>query len=210
MRSSLGQLRDRLARRPDSEHGQALVRIVLILLILVYALTFAQQWQVSRYQLQQLFCLIAIGQGIALVLFGWIVADPRRSHLRRTLGMLSDYGLIGLAMTWMGAPMAFLYVVLLWLTIGNGLRFGSEALHNAVAMAMTTLSFGTTLANSSYWQGRLGLAIALLGALIVIPMSLLRTLREHDQAIIETPPAAGIDAATQYGRIPTPSTPTRV
>ncbi|CAD0327395.1 RpfH protein [Xanthomonas gardneri] len=208
MKAVLGQLRARLARRADSEHGQALVRIVLILLILVYALTFAQQWQVSRHQLQQLFCLIAIGQGMALVLFGWIVANPQRSHLRRTLGMLSDYGLIGLAMTWMGAPMAFLYVVLLWITIGNGLRFGSEALHNAVAMA--TLSFGATLANSSYWQGRLGLAIALLGALIVIPMSLLRTLREHDQAIIEPPPAAGIDAATQHGRIPTPSTPPRV
>lgn len=204
----LSQLRARLARRADSEHGQALVRITLIALILVYTLICAPRWQVSGRQLQRLFCLIAIGQATALLIFCWIVASPQRSHLRRTLGMLADYGLIGLAMTWMGAPMASLYVVLLWITIGNGLRFGSESLHTAVAMA--TLSFGTTLANSNYWQGQLGLGIALLGALIVVPMSLLRTLRERDQAMTGSTPALGIDAALQHGRIPTPPTPPRV
>ncbi|AAM41144.1 RpfH protein [Xanthomonas campestris pv. campestris] len=207
MRAVLSQLRARLARRADSEHGQALVRITLIALILVYTLISAPRWPVSGRQLQQLFCLIAIGQATAVLIFCRIVASPPRSHLRRTLGMLADYGLIGLAMTWMGAPMAFLYVVLLWITIGNGLRFGSETLHTAVAMA--TLSFGTTLSNSTYWQGQLGLGIALLGALIVVPMSLLRTLRERDQAMAGSP-AAGIDAASQHGRIPTPSTPPRV
>ncbi|MFO3703788.1 RpfH protein [Xanthomonas codiaei] len=207
MRAAFGQLRDRLARRPDSEHGQALVRLAMILLILVYTLVCASWWDISGRQLQQLLRLIAIAQATALLIFCWIVASPQRSHLRRTFGMLADYGLIGLAMTWIGAPMACLYVVLLWVTIGNGLRFGSEALHTAVGMA--TLSFGTTLANSTYWHGQLGLGIALLGALIVVPMSLLRTLRERDRAMTGAMPT-GVDAASQHGRIPTPSTPPRV
>ncbi|MEA5125015.1 RpfH protein [Xanthomonas floridensis] len=198
----LGQLRARLARRSDSEHGQALVRITLVALILAYTLICAPRWEISGRRLQQLFCLIAIGQATALLIFCWIVASPQRSHLRRTLGMLADYGLIGLAMTWMGAPMACLYVVLLWITIGNGLRFGSEALHTAMSMA--TLSFGTTLANSDYWQGQLGLGIALLGALIMVPMSLLRTLRERDQAMAGATPVAGIDAAIAARKDPNP------
>ena len=38
MAEAFAWLRRRLANRPDSEHGQALVRIVLILLILGYVL----------------------------------------------------------------------------------------------------------------------------------------------------------------------------
>ncbi|MCF5941647.1 RpfH protein, partial [Xanthomonas perforans] len=111
-----------------------------------------------------------------MLLFAWIVAKPRPSHLRRTLGMLADYGLLSLAMTWFAAPMACLYVVVMWVTIGNGLRFGRHALHSAVAMAM--LSFGATLANSPYWQQRIELGIALLAALVVIPLSLLRLMQD--------------------------------
>ncbi|RNL08868.1 RpfH protein, partial [Xanthomonas vasicola pv. vasculorum] len=70
-------------------HGQALVRIALILLILIYTLICAPRWPVSGRQLQQLSCLIAIGQATALLIFCWIVANPQRSHLRRTLGMLA-------------------------------------------------------------------------------------------------------------------------
>ncbi|NYI19401.1 hypothetical protein FHR53_003288 [Xanthomonas arboricola] len=204
----LGQLRDRLARRPDSEHGQAMVRIVMILLILAYTLAFASHWQLPRHQLQLLLGMIAVGQAGAVLIFAWVVMRPRRSHLRRTLGMLADYGLIGLAMTWFGAPMACLSVVLLWVTIGNGLRFGSHALQTATAMG--ALSFGMTLANSVYWQQQLELAIALLGALVIIPMSLLRLLHEGADACVAPLPHRIGDAAATHERIPTPATPPRV
>lgn len=181
----------------------------MILLILSYTLVFASHWQASQDQLHLLYLLITIAQAVAWVIFGWIVARPQPSHLRRTLGMLSDYGLVALAMTWLGAPMACLYVVLLWVTIGNGLRFGSHAQHTAMAMA--ALSFGMTVANSDYWQQRLGLAIALLSALVVIPMSLLRLLNERaDDLSAPQPVRNGEAAASLHARVPTPPTPPRV
>ncbi|MCF5939893.1 RpfH protein, partial [Xanthomonas perforans] len=74
MRAALAQLRRRLARRPDSEHGQAVVRIVMLWLILAYTLVCAPHWQLSDDHLQRLLCLVAIGHGGALLLFAWIVA----------------------------------------------------------------------------------------------------------------------------------------
>lgn len=78
----LSQLRARLARRADSEHGQALVRITLIALILVYTLISAPRWPVSGRQLQQLFCLIAIGQATAVLIF----AGLWQAHRARICG----------------------------------------------------------------------------------------------------------------------------
>ena len=44
----------------------------------------------------------AVGLGIVLA----IVARPGVSHVRRAIGMVSDYGLMGLAMIRMGEPLA--------------------------------------------------------------------------------------------------------
>ncbi|PPU75495.1 MULTISPECIES: RpfH protein [Xanthomonas] len=208
MRAVFARLRDRFVRRADSEHRQALVRVVMIGLILAYVLAFGSHWDLPDRPLHLLLRLIAIAQSGAVLLVVWIVVKPGRSHLRRTLGMLADYGLLSLAMTWFGAPLACLYVVVLWVTIGNGLRFGTHALQTAVAMAV--LSFGATLANSPYWQQRTELGLALLAALVVIPMSLLRLL---DDVADAHPPVAGHDhgddMAPLRGHPPTPSKQTR-
>ncbi|ENZ95787.1 RpfH protein [Xanthomonas fragariae] len=200
-----GQLRDQLAKRTDSEHGQASVRIAMILVIVAYSVRSASQWQVFRHQLHQLFWLIAIGKKVALLIVVWSVAMPKKLYLRRTLGMQSDYGLVALAMTRLGAPMACLSVFLLWVTIGDGLHVDRQTLHMAMAMAMAAPSVGMTLADSADCQQQLGLAIALLSALIVIPMSLLRLLSEQANAPAAPHPVGGDDAASAHGRNPSSS-----
>lgn len=48
--------------------------------------------------------------------------------------MIADYGLLAAAMNGMGEPLPWAYVVLMWITVGNGLRYGNRYLVVAVTM----------------------------------------------------------------------------
>src|SRR4249919_1520597 len=109
-----------------------------------------------------------------------IVHKPGVSHVRRAIGMVSDYGLMGLAMIRMGEPLARVYVILMWVTVGNGLRFGNRYLYFAVAGAVT--SFGATLLFSDYWHVNRSLGVGLLVGLVAVPLYLSGLLRALTRA----------------------------
>ncbi len=156
MQDLFARVRRRLAQRPDSEHGQAIVRVVLISLILVYVLlSGARLHRLDQYQ--GALATALTGLGLSLLLFGWLLWKPQRSDPRRVAGMLADYGLIAIGMIQMGEPLAWVYAVVMWVTVGNGLRFGPRYLTAAIVLAM--ISFGTTVLLTPYWQANLGLAI---------------------------------------------------
>lgn len=176
MTSAIAWFRHRLANRTDSEHGQALVRIGMVALILVYELIFARTWDIAPRQQAYVIGLTLLSQAVALVVLTWIVLRPQRSDVRRVIGMIADYGLMCMAMSAIGEPMACIYVVIMWVTIGNGLRFGNRYLYAAVAMAV--VSFSVTLLTSDYWIANRGLGIGLLVGLAAIPLYLSGLLRQ--------------------------------
>ncbi|KGQ19060.1 Sensory/regulatory protein rpfC [Lysobacter dokdonensis DS-58] len=179
---ALAALRQRFANRPDSEHGQALVRLAVLSVVLVYLLVRGpgnEPWAEYRDVLLMVFTGFAVGLGIVLS----IIARPGVSHLRRIVGMVSDYGLMGLAMIRMGEPLAWVYVILMWVTVGNGLRFGNRYLYMAVAGAVT--SFGCTLLFSDYWHSNNSLGIGLLVGLVAVPLYLSGLLRALTKATEE-------------------------
>ncbi len=176
MTSAIAWLRHRLANRTDSEHGQALVRIAMVALILVYELIFARTWGIPTRQQAYVIGLTLISQAVALVVLTWILLRPQRSDVRRVIGMIADYGLMGMAMSAIGEPMACIYVIVMWVAIGNGLRYGNRYLYLAVAMAV--VSFSVTLLTSDYWIANRGLGIGLLVGLAAIPIYLSGLLRQ--------------------------------
>ncbi|WP_433851663.1 response regulator [Stenotrophomonas nitritireducens] len=194
MTSAFAWLRQRLRQRGDSEHAQALVRIVMIALILCYVLLSAGRWNLPPAQLRLVITLILIAQGLSLALMGWLLWKPGRSDLRRILGMVDDYALMSAAMSTIGEPMACIYVVVMWVTVGNGMRFGNRYLMLAVVMA--TASFGVTLALSDYWQRNLGLGIGLLVGLAAIPLYFSSLLRQLTEAMAEARRAS--DAKSRF------------
>lgn len=183
MPSMLSWIKDRLARRTDSEHGQALTRILMVSLILGYELVSSHRWDMPASLLHYVVALTLISLLVSLGLFAWIVARPARSNLRRGLGMVADYSLMAMAMSAVGEPMACIYVVVMWVTIGNGLRYGNRYLYLAVAMAV--VSFGITLNASDYWQRNFGLGVSLLLGLAAIPLYLSGLLRQLTRAMAE-------------------------
>ncbi|ROU06529.1 ATP-binding protein [Lysobacter enzymogenes] len=179
----LNWFRSTLSQRADSEHGQAFVRIAVLFVVLAYMLARGSGGGMPVVQYNNVLLMVVTGFSVGVVLIGWILAAPGRSHLRRIIGMCSDYGLMAAAMIHIGEPLAWVYVILMWVTIGNGLRFGTGYLFGAVAMALA--SFGSVLWFSDYWRGNPVLGIGLALGLAAIPLYLTGLLRQLVRATDE-------------------------
>lgn len=176
-------LRARLSNRPDSEHGQALVRLVIFVGVMIYLLLGAAFGGLAQDVSQTALAMSSIGVSIGSVLFCWILWAPGKSNVRRIIGMIADYGLMSTAMAFMGEPLAWLYVIMMWVTVGNGLRYGNRFLAGAVSMA--AIGFAVVLLTNAYWGSNLSLGVGLLVGLIAVPMYLSGLLRQLTRATQE-------------------------
>lgn len=184
LRAAYRWTRARLTHRPDSEHAQALVRIAVLSVVLVYMLgRRAVGIDADDSDVQTVFVLVAMGFFVGMGIIAHILARPQRSDRRRIVGMVSDYVLMGAAMVVLSEPLAWVYVILMWVTIGNGLRFGARYLRAAIVMA--TVAFGGVIALSPYWHRNPSLAYGLLIGLAAIPMYLSGLLRALTRATEE-------------------------
>lgn len=174
---------ERFRGRPDTEHQQALVRLALLGLILVY-LVMSKWWiPDTNPALPQVMLFVLLETAIALCIMAAIYVRPGISHVRRVVGMLADYSLLGIAMHMMGSELSPLYVVLLWVTVGNGLRYGHDYLLGAIGFA--ALSFGGVIVSTPFWQALPILSWSLLVGLIAIPLYLSSLLRALVRATSE-------------------------
>ena len=180
MRAILTRLQGLLSQRPDSEHSQALVRIAVLSVVLLYLL-LRPAYGADAYVL--VLRMVAAGFLIGTLLIGWILLRPGVSHVRRAIGMVFDYGLMAAAMIRLGEPLAWVYVIIMWVTIGNGLRYGNRYLLVAVSAAVA--SFGSVLALSDYWTRNIELGLGLLFGLIAVPLYLSGLLRALTRATQE-------------------------
>lgn len=180
----LGTVKVRFAGRADSEHEQALVRLLIAVLIFCYLAGLAAFSGQRDSVLSSTLGVMVAESIVGLALVVAIALRPKPSLVRRVIGMVADFSTLGILMTINGPGLAPLYIVYLWVAIGNGLRFGTQYLKVAVAMA--TLSFLIVILGTEYWHQNQRLAWGLLIGLIAIPSylsSLLNALtRATDEA----------------------------
>lgn len=182
-RTMVSALRERLARRSDSEHGQALIRIVIVSIIWLYIFFMGADEKLSAYQHQALFfisyCLLA-----AVGIFALIIIWPQASPSRRLLAIIIDFGAASYLMYVMEDKALPFFAVYLWVIIGNGLRYGAHYLYTA--MAISIVSFTIVCSNSAYWIGQWGFSIGLLISLVALPLyfsSLLKRLNDQNNEL---------------------------
>jgi two-component system sensor histidine kinase RpfC len=181
MNALVQDVRDRLSRRQDSEHQQILVRLVITLLFIVY-LTLTQLHTPRPADIARLlYAAVGVEFVCSFLLMYKVLRHPGPSNLRRWCGMLLDYSIIGLLMVVDGRRTAPLYVIIMWVTIGNGLRYGPQFLRLAVVHAC--VAFATVLLLTPYWQKLPYLGWGLLLGLIAIPMYLSGLLRALTNAL---------------------------
>lgn len=164
---SFNTLQERVKNRQDSEHEQAAVRVVIPFTFLFYLLAtrpdagnMTETWHIGINFITA-FIIFSI------TLFCSTIIWPNRSPVRRIIGMIADISAFsfGLIITGeMGAPW---YGVYLWVTFGNGFRFGTNYLY--LSAILSVVGFSSVLILTPYWQTHTALGFGLLIALIVLP-----------------------------------------
>jgi two-component system sensor histidine kinase RpfC len=96
-----------------------------------------------------------------------ILAAPRVSAPRRFLGMAVDNAVITYCLIRMGEGGAVVLFVYLFITFGNGFRYGRFYLHACQLMGL--VGFSVVLAVSPFWSNHVAIGASYLIALIVLP-----------------------------------------
>ena len=169
-RTLKSRISERLRGREDSEHEQAAIRIGFAFIILGYCLylLFDSQAPVaSRPEIYFPLLNAVIFLVLSIVIFGSILVRPKASPLRRGLGMILDLTALSLLLHTGGALMAFWYPIYLWVTFGNGFRYGTAYL--GVSAGLSVVSFTLVVVTTDYWSQQPFLSAGLLMALVVLP-----------------------------------------
>lgn len=75
----------------------------------------------------------------AALIFCWARVRPGINHGRRALSMAVDYGSTAVLIGAAGATMTPVFVVLLWITVGYGIRYGRAYLLTGTVLALASL-----------------------------------------------------------------------
>jgi two-component system sensor histidine kinase RpfC len=172
--SPFARLRARLAARPDTEHEQALVRMLNSAALCVYL--FPQDlihWLVYVVYALYLFAGIAILAAIA--------TRPGPSPLRRVLGAAADAVMVTWVLMEFGEGGAALYLIFLWITLANGFRYGAKYL--LITLALCVAGFGTALLFSEFWVTHRTLGIGLMVGLIAVSLYVRRLVTQLFDAL---------------------------
>ena len=163
MKNLFSRIRARFTGRPDSEHEQAFVRLVVGAVLFVYLLPQALATGGGhRLFMLAMVCFMVL----AAVLVGWIYAMPGSSSVRRVAASCLDMGTATFFMYNTGEYGTPLYIVYLWTIFGNGIRYGTKYLYNSLALAVA--GFAIVLLFNDYWIQNRTLGIGLMVGMIVL------------------------------------------
>ncbi|WP_099050786.1 hybrid sensor histidine kinase/response regulator [Pararhizobium polonicum] len=151
----------------DAERGQAIVRIVVVPLFFLYIipaliLTHRTGVLVTAFGFYSAFYFPFVW----LLLYD-TVKRPGNYLWRRGAAMTGDYIAMTFAMSVGGATTLPVYATLLWVTVGNGLRFGTTYLAAATGAAVAAIGVATLL--NEYWQANPYMVLTLAVTAILVP-----------------------------------------
>jgi two-component system, sensor histidine kinase RpfC len=183
MDNPLQSFRKLFANRPDSEHEQGLVRLIITAIFTTYVLGTVSLRENYSPDLLSVLLILGVEGFVGLLLLAAIFFNPAKSNLRRWVGMLLDYSMMAATLFFLGEAASPMYVILLWVTIGNGLRYGRDFLYAAIACATT--SFAIVILTTSFWLEHPILSWGLLIGLFAIPLYLASLLMALTTAVDE-------------------------
>ncbi|MGE5190086.1 MAG: ATP-binding protein [Gemmatimonadota bacterium] len=167
--------------RPDSEHEQAFIRLTLIIFVSFYVYFAARQDGVFNAIERKALWIGAIYTLFSVAMLTLVLARRSVSPPRRIVGMIADLGVTSYGMYFGGELCAPLYVTLLWVTFGNGFRYGRKYL--AAATILSTAFFFVVIHTNRYWRSNPNMAYGLLIGLVVLPAYVSSLLKKMEEAV---------------------------
>jgi len=186
-RGWLGRLRARLAARPDTEHEQGILRLIIGALLVVYLFPSA-----SGEERESILWIGATQVVVAALIFLRIAFTTHVSPARRVFAQLADVGTITAYMALCGESAAPLFLIYIWVTLGSGFRFGARYL--ASELAMSVAGFALAIYLNAWWREHTALGIGMLVGMLAVSMYVLSLVRRMFDAL------ARAEAANQAKR----------
>jgi two-component system sensor histidine kinase RpfC len=175
-------VRSRLKARADSEHEQALIRLAVGAVFFFYLLPEALQDGLEATTLEKSLFLPMLGfMALAAAIFAAIVISPASSPARRVFGAVVDSAACSYFMARTGVNGLPLYIVYLWIIVGNGFRYGRFYLLNT--LVLSGIGFSIVLYVSPFWRAHLGVGVALLLAMVALSVYVLSLVRRLNDAL---------------------------
>ena len=167
---SLGWIKKKSQQIGDSEPEQAAIRLVIGIILALY---FFIPWAKDETFFQSITSLASImllayyTGALAIVLA--IQLHPKPSPIRRVSGILLDLVTLSAVMHLAGSESVFLFVVYLWVILGNGFRYGLLYLY--ISLVIGVIGFSVAITWGDYWQTihTEPISISLLFLLVLIP-----------------------------------------
>jgi two-component system sensor histidine kinase RpfC len=157
----LRRMRAHLDSRPDSEHEQAIVRLVLDVLIVLYLLP-----GVISKNLEPTILVMFGHLAGAILIFGHILLAPGVSPVRRVLAILVDIAAVTALMAYIGERAAPMFLLFVWITLANGFRFGARYLQ--LSLAVSVVGILMLLWKGEFWHDNVGIGTGLLVGFIAL------------------------------------------
>lgn len=150
-----------------AELNQATIRLILAACVIAYVgvVGLLPTRVLEHYQL-----IIGYYTGVlvfSLILRQHIVCYPGVYLTRRLLAMVHDYVGISVGLVLGGEATLPLFSLMVWVTLGYGMRFGSRYLAAAAVMAL--LSILITWQLTPYWQAEPYMVVMLIMIIILVP-----------------------------------------
>jgi signal transduction histidine kinase/CheY-like chemotaxis protein len=158
-------------RRPDSsydaEAGQSLVRVVLTVVVAAYAMigNLLELVDESADLVFQIY--MPVFMTVTCLMFAAIRLWPGVYHWRRIFCMVLDFGTLTLLMTLGGPFMAPMASLLLWVTVGFGMRYGTRYLVGATIAALVSLMLIAVF--SPFWRAQPYLVATFVLTSLIVP-----------------------------------------
>lgn len=181
-----GRVLRRLKSSPSedlAEIGQTRVRMAILVVIVTYTSLHSligspdhilAPWAVSILTYYAFYTPVAVGLLVLARRY------PGHYPARRLFSMVNDYAALGYSIAVGGSVMLPFYAVIVWVTVGNGLRYGHPYMIIASVMAQATLLAITIF--SPAWQNAPALVFTLSVTVLIVPYYAQRLLRSNEEA----------------------------
>lgn len=157
----------------DPEQGQAVVRILVVAIGGIYS-TCAALAASDSGTIDKMVLLYSLYLPFSVAFWWWVRRHPGGSSTRKMFSIVFDMPAVTFGLAAGGEPATPLFAILLWVTVGNGLRFGPRYLVAATAMALCSIA--VTTAFNPFWRANPFMVTALVVTAIVVPAYILMLL----------------------------------
>lgn len=154
-------------RLKNAEQNQALLRLIVAAIAEVYTLITAAFSSIPLSRSLMVLSFIAVFMLVSAGLLLHVMRRPGVYPWRRILGMTFDYAGISFTMIVGGEHLLPIYVVLLWVTVGNGMRYGSQYL--AVSTTLGLIALATIFYNTPYWHAHPYVIVTVVLTTVIVP-----------------------------------------